>query len=64
VYAATKTAVPVISEGLRQEVKRWNLRTTIISPRAVATELPTSITEADIATGIGKFYEQLPHWPR
>jgi NADP-dependent 3-hydroxy acid dehydrogenase YdfG len=63
VYAATKTAVPVIS-GLRQEVKRWNLRTTIISPRAVATELPTSITEADIATGIGKFYEQLPRWPR
>jgi NADP-dependent 3-hydroxy acid dehydrogenase YdfG len=33
VYAATKTAVRVISEGLRQEVKPWNLRTTIISPR-------------------------------
>jgi NADP-dependent 3-hydroxy acid dehydrogenase YdfG len=30
VYAATKTAVRVISEGLRQEVKPWNLRTTII----------------------------------
>jgi NADP-dependent 3-hydroxy acid dehydrogenase YdfG len=58
VYAATKTAVRVISEGLRQEVKPWNLRTTIISPGAVATELPTSITEADIATGIGQFYEQ------
>ncbi|SRR3954454_14327833 len=58
VYAATKTAVRVISEGLRQEVKRWNLRTTIISPGAVATELPSSITEADIATGIGQFYEQ------
>jgi NADP-dependent 3-hydroxy acid dehydrogenase YdfG len=28
VYAATKTAVRVISEGLRQEVKPWNLRTT------------------------------------
>jgi len=48
--------VRVISEGLRQEVKRWNLRTTIISPGAVATELPTSITEADIAKGIGQFY--------
>jgi NADP-dependent 3-hydroxy acid dehydrogenase YdfG len=58
VYAATKTAVRVISEGLRQEVKPWNLRTTIISPGAVATELPTSITEADIAKGIGQFYEQ------
>src|SRR4029453_11554440 len=32
VYAATKTAVRVLTEGLRQEVKPWNLRTTIISP--------------------------------
>jgi NADP-dependent 3-hydroxy acid dehydrogenase YdfG len=58
VYAATKTAVRVISEGLRQEVKPWNLRTTIISPGAVATELPNSVTEADVAKGIGQFYEQ------
>jgi NADP-dependent 3-hydroxy acid dehydrogenase YdfG len=58
VYAATKTAVRVISEGLRQEVKPWNLRTTIISPGAVATELPASITEADVAAGIGQFYER------
>jgi NADP-dependent 3-hydroxy acid dehydrogenase YdfG len=57
VYAATKTAVRVISEGLRQEVKPWNLRTTIISPGAVATELPNSVTETDIARGIGQFYE-------
>ena len=58
VYAATKTAVRVITEGLRQEVKPWNLRTTIISPGAVATELPNSITEPDVAQGIGQFYEQ------
>jgi NADP-dependent 3-hydroxy acid dehydrogenase YdfG len=58
VYAATKTAVRVISEGLRQEVKPWNLRVTIISPGAVATELPSSITEADVAAGIGQFYAQ------
>jgi NADP-dependent 3-hydroxy acid dehydrogenase YdfG len=58
VYAATKTAVRVISEGLRQEVKPWNLRTTIISPGTVATELPNSITEPDVAKGIGQFYEQ------
>jgi NADP-dependent 3-hydroxy acid dehydrogenase YdfG len=58
VYAATKTAVRMISEGLRQEVKPWNLRTTIISPGAVATELPNSITDADVAKGIGQFYEQ------
>jgi NADP-dependent 3-hydroxy acid dehydrogenase YdfG len=58
VYSATKTAVRVISEGLRQEVKPWNLRTTIISPGAVDTELPQSITEPDVAEGIGQFYEQ------
>jgi NADP-dependent 3-hydroxy acid dehydrogenase YdfG len=58
VYAATKTAVRVISEGLRQEIKPWNLRTTIISPGAVATELPNSITEADVAKGVGEFYEE------
>ena len=57
VYAATKTAVRVLSEGLRQEVKPYNLRTTIISPGAVATELPNSVTEPDIAAGIGQFYE-------
>jgi NADP-dependent 3-hydroxy acid dehydrogenase YdfG len=57
VYSATKHAVRVISEGLRQEVKPYNIRTTVISPGAVATELPQSITEADIAAGIKDFYE-------
>jgi NADP-dependent 3-hydroxy acid dehydrogenase YdfG len=57
VYSATKTAVRVISEGLRQEVKPWNIRTTVISPGAVATELPQSITEPDIAKSVGDFYE-------
>jgi NADP-dependent 3-hydroxy acid dehydrogenase YdfG len=57
VYAATKTAVRVISEGLRQEVKPYNIRTTIISPGAVASELPDSVTEPDVAENIRKFYE-------
>jgi len=57
VYSATKHAVRVISEGLRQEVKPYNIRTTIISPGAVATELPNSVTEPDVAQGIQKFYE-------
>jgi NADP-dependent 3-hydroxy acid dehydrogenase YdfG len=57
VYAATKTAVRVISEGLRQEVKPYNIRTTIISPGAVLTELPDSITEPDIAANVRKIYE-------
>jgi NADP-dependent 3-hydroxy acid dehydrogenase YdfG len=57
VYAATKTAVRVISEGLRQEVKPYNIRTTIISPGAVTSELADSITEPDVAKNIKQFYE-------
>jgi NADP-dependent 3-hydroxy acid dehydrogenase YdfG len=59
VYSATKTAVRVISEGLRQEVKPYNIRTTVISPGAVATELPQSVTEPDVAQGIQDFYEKV-----
>ena len=54
VYSATKTAVRVISEGLRQEVKPYNIRTTIISPGAVDTELPDHITDPDAGTLIRK----------
>ncbi len=57
VYAATKHAVRVISEGLRMEVKAYNIRTTVISPGAVDTELPDSVTEADVAEGVRKIYE-------
>lgn len=59
VYAATKTAVRVISEGLRQEVKPYNIRTTVISPGAVATELPESVTDPDVAERIHKFYAEI-----
>jgi NADP-dependent 3-hydroxy acid dehydrogenase YdfG len=57
VYAATKAAVRVIAEGLRQEVKPYNIRTTVISPGAVKTELADSITESDIAQGVRAFAE-------
>ena len=57
VYAATKHAVRAISEGLRQEVKPYNIRSTIISPGMVATELLESITEPDIADAMHKRYE-------
>lgn len=57
VYAATKSAVLMLSEGLRQEVKPYDIRTTVISPGAVATELPNSVTEPDVAGLIQKFYE-------
>jgi NADP-dependent 3-hydroxy acid dehydrogenase YdfG len=58
VYAATKHAVRALSEGLRQEVKPYNIRTTVISPGAVATELPNSVTDPDAAGRIQKFYEE------
>ena len=57
VYAATKHAVRALSEGLRQEVKPFNIRTTIISPGAVATELTESITEADVQAYMKKVYQ-------
>ena len=56
VYSATKHAVRVISEGLRQEVKPYNIRTTVISPGAVATELPNSVTDPDVAERVRKVY--------
>ena len=56
VYAATKYAVRALSEGLRQEVKPYNIRTTVISPGAVATELPNSVTDPVAAERIKKFY--------
>jgi NADP-dependent 3-hydroxy acid dehydrogenase YdfG len=59
VYSATKHAVRAISEGLRQEVKPYNIRTTIISPGAVATELPNSITEQDVAERVRELYDRV-----
>ncbi len=56
VYAATKFAVRALTEGLRQEVKPYNIRTTVISPGAVATELPNSVTDPEAADRIRKFY--------
>jgi NADP-dependent 3-hydroxy acid dehydrogenase YdfG len=48
VYSATKFAVRALTEGLRMEVKPYNIRTTIVCPGAVKTELLQHISEADI----------------
>jgi NADP-dependent 3-hydroxy acid dehydrogenase YdfG len=58
VYAASKGAVLTITEGLRQEVKPYNIRTTVILPGAIATELPGSATEPDVAENIKKYYDE------
>jgi NADP-dependent 3-hydroxy acid dehydrogenase YdfG len=59
VYAATMHAVRGLSEGLRQEVKPYNIRTTVIAPGAVATELPNSITDPAAAERVRTFYEKV-----
>lgn len=59
VYSATKFAVRALSEGLRQEVKPYNIRTTVISPGVIATELPSSVTQPDIAEKTQKIYDDL-----
>jgi NADP-dependent 3-hydroxy acid dehydrogenase YdfG len=44
-------------KGCERRVKPYNIRTTVISPGAVATELLDSITEPDIAENVRKSYE-------
>jgi len=38
------------------EVKPYGIRTTVISPGAIATELPDSITERDISDKMHEYY--------
>lgn len=57
VYCATKHAVRVISEGIRQEVD--GIRTTIISPGAVESELPLGSSDPVTAAGLKAFYRRM-----
>jgi len=55
VYSGTKFAVRAITEGLRIEEKRLarnNIRTTIISPGTIATELLESISDLELKSEI------------
>src|SRR5258706_4827444 len=57
VYIANKFAVRAITEGLRMEHKADNIRCTIISPGAVATELPEGSSEEDTRKNLREFYK-------
>jgi len=59
VYSATKHAVRALSEGLRQEVKPYNIRTTVISPGVVLSELPNTASDPEVAANLRKMYGDL-----
>jgi NADP-dependent 3-hydroxy acid dehydrogenase YdfG len=53
VYAATKTAVRVISEGLRQEAG-GNLRVTVITPGFTRTHFAEDVTDDEVKAAIAE----------
>ena len=57
VYCATKSAGRALTEGLRMELHSHNIRCTMISPGAVATELPESSSEETTRTNLREFYK-------
>jgi len=57
VYCATKAAVRTLTEGLRMEVHSGNIRTTIIDPGAVATELKESTSDQESSKAVRQLYE-------
>lgn len=56
VYSATKFAVRAISEGLRAEVG-GKIRSTVISPGAVESELKHGSSHAESASAVRDFYQ-------
>jgi NADP-dependent 3-hydroxy acid dehydrogenase YdfG len=59
VYSGTKHAVCAISEGLRRELKPYNIRVTMVSTGAVATELGNDITDKELLD----YYKDRPFEP-
>lgn len=56
VYSATKFAVRALSEGLRSEAGK-GIRTTIISPGAIESELQTHSSDPETSQMLQSFYE-------
>ena len=57
VYCATKSAGRALTEGLRMELHSQNIRCTMISPGAVATELPESSSDEATRKDLREFYK-------
>lgn len=58
VYSATKYAARIVMEGLRQEVKPYNIRTTTLCPGSVATELGNSISNPELKAWVDGFTKE------
>lgn len=57
VYSATKFAVHALSEGLRMETRKDNIRVTIVSPGAVDSELKENTSDEQSAQNVKEFYK-------
>jgi NADP-dependent 3-hydroxy acid dehydrogenase YdfG len=57
VYSATKFAVRALTEGLRMELHAENIRCTMISPGAIASELQDGSSDPSSATFVKEFYK-------
>lgn len=61
VYCATKSAVKMLSEGLRQELApKYGINVTSIEPGAVATNLTDTITDEDIKDKMSEMKDMTP----
>ncbi|ALM20599.1 oxidoreductase [Nonlabens sp. MIC269] len=61
VYCATKAAVTMFSEGLRQEIApEYGINVTLIEPGFVSTELQDTITDEDIKEQLGNMSDMTP----
>lgn len=56
VYNGTKYAVRAIMEGLRQEEKDHGIRSTIVSPGAVRTELLKTVGNLEVKQGLDEIF--------